>query len=339
MDYSPQKVSEQNEIGKNLSVLPAKLNKQLYVNDSVTIESLLSFKENYVANLYNYDPTSQLFKFEHRDGEYVAKANAKLEIETVDFTAEYIEGIFTEYGISYVGVIKIEYTDISFYISIPGELSYDPASEVDDKIWVDSQQVNKLVVFLCILVKAALLGANSKFLRRLYTVTKPIISKYYKKKELFKWIYTQVRNTCLKKKPSPTYAEFLGTRNLINSENVKSYLSSFNQLKDGHIQEILPPDHYFLGIKNQNDLINNAKDSINDKIMNDEPPVCFSPDIDDESTPSIQEILEDLKKVRNKYETELLFSLKKTEKLEIAKSSNREIFTAEKTFKSQCPIF
>ena len=122
------------EIGKNLSILPARLNKLSLINNSMTIENLLKFEENHVANLYSYDPTSEIFKFEHKDHEYVAKANGKLNPEEVAFTAEYIEELITEYGISYVGAIRIKHSDKEIDIKIPGELSYDPASTIEDKM-------------------------------------------------------------------------------------------------------------------------------------------------------------------------------------------------------------
>ena len=120
--------------GKNLSILPAKLNKFIEVSESVTIEKLLNFQENYVKNFFLYDENSETFKFEHKDGEYIAKANARLSSKNVDFSAVFIEGLSVEYGISYVGVIRIVYDDEFFDIKVPGELSYDPGSKVDDKI-------------------------------------------------------------------------------------------------------------------------------------------------------------------------------------------------------------
>lgn len=332
------------EIGKNLSVLPARLNKLLQVSDSVTIENLLNFQENTVTNLYSYDADSQIFKFEHKDNEYVAKANGSLDIQRVDFTVEYIEELITEYGISYVGAISIIYEDKTFSIKVPGELSYDPASKSGEKIWVDNYQVSKLVVFVCVLVKAALLGANSKFLRRLYIVMKPIIKKYYQKPELFKWMYSQVRYACMKKKNPPNYVKFLTQLNE-QSENIKDFLINCDLLKEGQIQEILPPQEYFKGIEEQGfvgknkEKIDSSEDHKGRLSQIDDFPMCFSPDFDEDSMPSIKEILDDLYAVREKYEIGVANAFENLGKTEEGKKVLSEMFTVEKSFKAQCPIF
>ena len=180
------KILEKNEIGKNLSILPAKLKKFLVVNETITIEKLLSFNETSVPNLYNFDTSTNIFRLEHIDGDFLARATAVLNPLGVRFMAEFIEENLTEFGISYVGIIRIKHFSEDFNIKIPGERSYDPACIAGDKMWVDFHQVNKIVVFVSILVKAALLGSTKKFLKRLYVVIKPIISRYYLKEELFR---------------------------------------------------------------------------------------------------------------------------------------------------------
>ena len=334
------------EIGKNLSILPARLNKFCEVSDAITIETLLSFQENSIPNLYTYDSDSSTFKFEHKDGEYIAKANGPLDPSSVGFTAAYLEELVTEYGISYVGSIIIEYEDKILKIKVPGELSYDPASRSDDKMWVDNHQVNKLVVFLCVLVKAALLGAKSKLLRRLYVVMKPIIAKYYKKEELFKWMYTQVKFTCIKKKSPPNYAKFLGELET-EHEQIKEYLSNCKLVKEGQIQEILPPQEYFTGIRDEPGAMggNMERTASPDNYgkskysQNDDFPMCASPEFDEDSVPSVKELLDDLHAVRNKYETEVYTAIGKIQELEFVKNKNIVAFSVEKPFRSQCPIF
>ena len=339
------------EIGKNLSILPARLNKFHEFAPSITLETLLSFQENHIENLYTYSPESSIFQFEHKDGEYIAQAKASLDPSSVDFTAAYLDDLVTEYGISYVGSIIIEYEDRILKIKVPGELSYDPASRSDDKMWVDAHQINKLVVFLCVLVKAALLGANSRFLRKLYVVMKPIITKHYKKTELFNWIYTQVKFACIKKRSPPNYAKFLGEMAIENendtaNEQIREYLSNCKLLKEGQIQEVLPPQEYFSEIRSElapvgenaermesPDNCRKSRYSQNDEMM------CGSPDFDEDSVPSVKEILDDLYAVRNKYEKEVYSGLQRIQKLDFVKKKNSVKFTIEEPFRSQCPIF
>lgn len=344
LKYFAGHILAQTEIGKNLSCLPARMNKLFKVSGSVTIEKLLKFKENQVSNLYSYDPATEMFKFEHKDIDYLAKANAKLDKVKVDFKAQFVEELTTEYGISYVGSIVIEYEDENFYIKVPGELSYDPASQGNDKMWVDGEQINKLIIFTCILVKASLLGANSKFLRRLYTVMKPIIIKYYQKKALFHWMYTQVKNACMKKRAPPSYAEYLSTVDS-DSKNLQNYLKSYSQLKEGHIEEVLPPQEYFKAISEEPEFILKNKEKkdfeeINPKEKNDDIIPCFSPELDEDPTPSVQELVDDLRKMRIRYEKDMFAGLKMVQTLENLKNKNKnyETFTLDKSFQSQCPI-
>src|SRR5574343_100632 len=100
---------EKPEIGKNLSILPARLNKNLEIIEGFTIDRLLKFKDNEIKNLYSFDPILNTIKVDH----------------------------MTEFGISYIGVLRVQHMNGVFLVKIPGELSYDPASSPGDTLWVD----------------------------------------------------------------------------------------------------------------------------------------------------------------------------------------------------------
>ena len=328
------------EIGKNLSMLPARLNKLFLVHDSVTLEKLLSFKENSVPGLYAFNMLNNTFRLEHNDGEYLARASAVLNPLGVKFCAEFLEENLTEYGISYVGIIRIHHPSEYFDIKVPGELSYDPACVAGDKMWVDYHQVNKIVVFVALLVKAALLGATKKFLKRLYVVSKPIIARYYQKEELFRWMYKQVKNACIFKKKPISYGEHLQKVELRCTGNVQSYLASLEMLKKGEIQEMLPPPEFFKAITEESYVDNSYKSKVSD--LFEQRLITSTENEDSLGIPTIQEMNESLFRVKIRYEKEVSNHLSKIQDLINTEGKQGKIklmVTIQKPFKSQCPIF
>lgn len=326
------------EIGKNFTLLPAKLNKFQMINESFTIEHLLSFKENSIKNLYTFDLTTNVFRLEHQDGEYLARASAVLNPLGVRFTAEFVEDHIAEFGISYVGCIRIHQLTENFDIKVPGELSYDPACIPGDKMWVNNYQITKIVVFVVILVKAALLGATKKFLKRLYTVIKPIISLYYHKEELFRWMYKQVKHACIYKRQPPSYATFLQKNEKRYSENIQNYLSTLEMLKKGEIQEILPPPEYFKGINEDSEIETGSKPRPSDI---EEIKGSFSDNMEDNPLPSVREIYDGMISSKEKYERDLTVSFRHLQDLyasvKIPIKASGKVST-RKTFSSQCPV-
>ena len=158
-------------------------------------------------------------------------------------------------------------------------------------------------------------------------------------------MYVQVKATCMKKKHPPTYAEFLFTRNH-KTETVNQYLSNINLLNEGQIEEVLPPADYFkavseefenLGIKEK---LNTFEESgIKEKLsQNEEFLICFSPDLDEDSIPTIQEIFNDLKQLKEKYENEMVLAMTKICSLN-DDYKKKQKFTADEKFEPQCPIF
>jgi hypothetical protein len=326
------------ELGKNLSILPARLDKLYKVSESVTLSRLLSFSDNSIENLYTFDPENNIFRLEHQDGDYLARATAVVNPFGVRFKAEFVENNLTEFGISYVGFVRIRYQAENFDIRLPGELSFDPACIHGDKMWVDFHQVTKIVVFVAVLVKAALLGASKKFLKRIYTVSQPIIARYYQKEELFRWIYKQVKCACVYKKAPLSYAEHLQKTKKRCSEAVLNYLSNLDMLKKGEIQEILPPLEFFKGINEELDVAGVQKPRLSDT---EDIKLLMTSDFEENTVPSIKEMLELLEKGKFVYETQLSYELNKIQDLVSSTNSRKTIFkiSADKSFTSQCPIF
>jgi hypothetical protein len=311
-------------IGKNLSYLPARLDLESQALENCSLSDLLSFNLNSVENLFDFDPASNMFRFEHKYNDHAAKANTRVDPSQVLFSAVFVQEHITQFGISYVGVIRIDYPSGSFNVKLPGEMSYDPGYADGDKMWVDAMQAEKIVLFASVLVKAALLGAPAKFIRRLYTVMKPIISEYYAKTLLFKWMYNQVSSACVKQKQPQSYAAFLKDCEL-ETENVKKYLHTVDLVLEGQIEEILPPVEYFQAINEEPEFRNKGKHNESGILreMNDDNIPCISPDLDEDVTPSVEEILEDLGKVKKKYESEMTVSMRKIGELGIGKGGEK----------------
>src|SRR5574343_1388446 len=86
---------EKPEIGKNLSILPARLNKNLEIIEGFTIDRLLKFKDNEIKNLYSFDPILNTFKVDHQDGDYLARATAVVNPYGIRFKVAYIDDHMT----------------------------------------------------------------------------------------------------------------------------------------------------------------------------------------------------------------------------------------------------
>lgn len=312
------------------------LDQSWHFSTSTTLGDLLTFSLPSVNNLYKIDENNSIFKFEHKDGEYLAMANLKIELSPPIFEATYSDSHSTEYGITYVGIIQISFGTNSYTILVPADKSYDPAGKAD-KVWVESRQINKLLVFVCVLITAARYGARSKFIRRLFKVMSPIIEKYYEKKFLFRWMYEQVKLACLKKKQPMSYTDFINSH---VKADTRQYCEDVELVRSGKIERVSIPEEYSVVLRSS---LRNAQEAENDEgeiagtvdIM----PQCFSPDIDEDEVPNIQEIQKDLSKVKERYESELKTWLKKIGELKGCKKAAPNIFAIEKTFEIQCPVF
>lgn len=330
-------VTDRTDIGKNLSILPARLNKSIPVLYSTTIESILTFKLNNVENLYSFDTSTNVFKVEHQDGDFLARATAVLNPLGVRFRVEYVDNLFTEFGISYIGIIKVYHMNGVFSIKVPGELSYDPASPPGDTLWLDFYQASKIIIFLGVLIRSALLGAPKKFLKRIYTILKPIISRYYLKEDLFRWVYKQVKFSCLYKKQPISYALYLQTIKKRYNEHIQNYLSTLEMLKRGDIQEILPPAEYFKGINEEKSVESSSRLKLCDTYSIK----MFSSDNGEEaSMPTVKEITESLWKMKEKYESELSRIFESISELEKKKCVFPDFrVSVNKRFTDRCPVF
>lgn len=330
-------LTDRSDLGKNLSLLPSRLNKAIPILSSVTIDSILTFRLNTIENLYSFDLLTNSFKLEHQDGDFLARATATLNPLGVRFKVEYSDSLFTEYGLSYVGIIRVYHMNGIFNIKLPGEMSYDPASPPGDSVWVDFYQVSKIVILLGVLIRAALLGATKKFLKRIFVVLKPIISRYYFKEDLFRWMYKQVKFSCIYKKQPVSYAFYLQNIEKRYSGTVQNYLAMLEMLKRGDIQEILPPPEYFKGINEEKSSEHSSKVKLGDTFSMK----MLSSDVSDESSmPTVKEIAEGLWKMKEKYESELSRAFESISELE----QKKHIFpdfrvSVNSKFTDRCPIF
>ena len=316
-------------------MLAATLDTSFKVSESQSLKDLLSFSLSKVKNLYTLDLSSLTFKFEHKDGEYVAKANTKLTSSTGLFEASYIDSFKTEYGISYVGYILIEFVDSSFTIWIPADKSFDPAGN-SDELWVESRQIHKLIVFVCVMIIVARYGAESKFIRRLFKVMNPIVEKYYKKKFLFKWMFEQVRLACIRQRQPMSYTEFIGESGI---ESAIRYNEDVKLVQSGTIDRVSFPEEYSTVIKHEMQEADAYGFEGGDGVVDVVIPRCFSPDLDEDTVPNILEIKNDLVKVKEKYEETITQWMKKISELENSKKKLSEKFMIELKFEQQCPVF
>lgn len=322
------------------TVVFARLNKSQIVVDSISIGQLLCFKEDSIRNLYSFDHKSNIFRFEHQEGEFLARASCVLNPLGVRFVAEYIENHVSEHGISYVGAIQVHHLNSSFDIKMPGELSYDPGCASGDKPWIDFYQITKIVIFVAVLIRAALLGATKKFIKRLFVVIKPIISLYYQKDHLFRWMYKQVKYACIYKKQPLTYPMYLRRLRKSYSESVQNYLSTLDMMVKGKSLQIVPPPEYFKGINEDSSMNTTFKL----KYFEDEEP--FIDDsikkIEDEKKSSVYEIRLELEKVKEKYE-EIMSSMISDLQDKVKANGNSANAVGQisilKPFSAQCPIF
>lgn len=316
-------------------MLATTLDTSLKVSESQSLNDLLSFSLPKVKNLYSLDLSSLTFKFEHKDGEYVAKANTKLTSSTSLFEASYIDSFKTEYGISYVGYILIEFIDASYTIWIPADKSFDPAGN-SDELWVESRQIHKLIVFVCVMIIAVRFGAESKFIRRLFKVMNPIVEKYYKKKFLFKWMFEQVRVACIRQRQPMSYTEFIGESGI---ESAIRYNEDVKLVQNGTIDRVSFPEEYSTVIKHEmleEEVFGfEGGDGVVDVVV----ARCFSPDLDEDSVPNMIEINNDLKKVKEKYEEAITEWMRKISDLQNSKKKFSEKFIIEMKFEQQCPVF
>ncbi|OMJ77741.1 hypothetical protein SteCoe_22610 [Stentor coeruleus] len=322
------------------TVILAKLDKSQIATDSITIGHLLTFTENSIRNLYSFDHKSNIFRFEHQEGEFLARASCVLNPLGVRFTAEYLENPTSEYGISYVGFIQVYHLHSSFDIKMPGELSYDPGCASGDKPWVDFYQMTKIVIFVSVLMKAALLGATKKFLKRLFIVIKPIISLYYQKDHLFRWMYKQIKYACIYKKQPLSYPMYLRRLRKSYSESVQNYLSTLDMMAKGRNLQIIPPPEYFKGIYEDSSFNTTFKL----KYFEDEEPVVedFNEILEDEKKCSVYEMKQKLKKTKERYE-EVMSSMINDLQDKVKANGNSANAVCQmsifKPFSAQCPVF
>jgi hypothetical protein len=223
---------------------------------------------------------------------------------------------------------------------MPGELSYDPGCASGDKPWVDFYQMTKIVIFVAVLIRAALLGATKKFIKRLFVVIKPIISLYYQKDHLFRWMYKQVKYACIYKKQPLTYPMYLRRLRKSYSESVQNYLSTLDMMAKGKSLQIVPPPEYFKGIYEDS----SANTTFKLRYFEDEEPVLDVSivNIEDDKKSSIYEMRVELEKAKERYE-EVMSSMISDLQDKVKANGNSANAVGQmsilKPFSAQCPIF
>ena len=153
-------------------------------------------------------------------------------------------------------------------------------------------------------------------------------------------MYKQVKYSCIYKKSPPSYAEHLQKIENRYTGNVQNYLATLELLQKGEIQEILPPPDFIRAV---------TDDSYTEKNLKPKSPENHGPKIgsnsendDGDGIPTVLEINDMLLTVRNKYEREVSYSLKRIQDLLNNNAKNRKLqimITLENSFTNQCPIF
>lgn len=327
------RVLAKTQIGQSINAIKAKFPEVSWQNeeskDVVSLRELLSLSLDSVDNLYEYLPQKKLFRLNYTDGDFIARASTKVE-GSASFKASFIQQDFVEQAINYMGVIRVQHQEACFDIKMPGELSFDPAGD-EQGCWVDTHQFTRLVGFVVVLVKAACLGAEVSFLKKVYTVTKPIVQFYYKKVVLFHWMYKQVKTTCFKKQDPPDYGEVLAKESVLcmltNRQNAQSYLENYNEVKSGR-GEFKPPVLFYNAIKNHPTLEDQTKLALN-QIVSEESRA---------DVPFFSEMLEESQKITLSYCEAMQSVVQRTQKL-IKDQETQTQFTTSKPMSKQCPVF
>ncbi|CAG9316848.1 unnamed protein product [Blepharisma stoltei] len=332
-------------------------------SEAIPLKDILNFNLNSVPNLYEYNPAKSFFKIDFTDHDMMARAITKVTPPNEKFKAVFLEEPMSICGINYMGKIVISHPDnVSFTIYLPGELTYDPAarfSNEEDCLWVDSSQFTLIIAFTVVLIKAAMVGAPKDFLKKTYLITKPIISQYYKKELLFRWMYKQVKFACIKKVQPAPYGEILAKRSFTTvllgkqapSAHTKLYLENYLKLKTGGIpnETIKIPTQYFEELKEDTEVEDEIKKAAeaNTSRNNKHTLALTSLPILVEDTnggPTIDEIEMEIDNICEGYIRAMDINFFKIEQL--LKDGKRyedpmedPKFAIESSLSSQCPIF
>ena len=151
-------------------------------------------------------------------------------------------------------------------------------------------------------------------------------------------MYKQVKFACIYKKQPKSYAEHLFTSKKYLTGTVQNYLANLENLKKGEIEEILPPHEYFCGVSKKTDKNNEiVKNEENVKNSEKNSKKISESDENEEIFPSVNEIYENLTRIKDKYERNLSIVFKNIEKLD--EKNSQLLITIEKPFTFQCPVF
>ena len=135
-------------------------------NQGVEVDKLLSFDEERIDGIYDFDSDSGYFHFDFAQFSTAIRCEEKVERGSTDFNAKWKGKPFVELGINYAGVIRIKHSDSNekLDIKIVGVRSYDPAGNSENgrkgEIRIGENYWSMMIAVAVAEIKAAKYGAS-----------------------------------------------------------------------------------------------------------------------------------------------------------------------------------
>lgn len=162
--------------------------------------NLLELKLSEVANLYKADKKN--LKFRHESNLVISKYEGKIK-EMTEFEVQFEQKPFFECGINYLGRLRKK-EESHFYIRIPGEGTYDPASSEPYL----SKQAYSVITGFCSAALYALRRGSPEVLEKIFKIFK--MNKVYKKhKYLIQYMKYQIKTTFIESRETKDYGLYL----------------------------------------------------------------------------------------------------------------------------------
>lgn len=179
-------------------------------------DKLLSFEDNSVENLYDFDSDSKIFKFDFAQWSVATRCETKVNRGAQDFEAKWLKEEFVELGINYAGKIQITHRDAPnrpLFIRVNGVRSYDPAGSTETKqsngVVIDDNYWSMMIQVLVAQIMAAKVGAPKDFITQVYNITQNLINVYHKRDMMHTWMTDQVIKACYERVQPLTYSDFM----------------------------------------------------------------------------------------------------------------------------------
>ena len=236
-------------------------------NEGHEVEKLLSFDEERIDGIYDFDQDSGYFHFDFAQFETAVRCEEKVERGSTNFKAKWIGKPFVELGINYAGVIKIKHEDSprSLKIKVVGVRSYDPAgnSEVARKgeIRIGENYWSMMIAVAVAEIMAAMYGASEQFIEVIQDLTRNIIKSYHGGFMMHEWMGHQVIEACFNRKKPLVYHDFMHQQITMitfgdkGHGHTKDYLEKVARYNAGQCSDSLCKPHqvYFQAIVNAED--------------------------------------------------------------------------------------